>query len=436
MFFKLFIQKKMNENFLHYLWKYKKFSIINLKTTRDEELILLQTGIHNTSQSGPDFFNAVLIINDQKWAGNVEIHKKSSDWYVHHHQKDKAYDNVILHVVWEDDVGVYRNDNTVIPTLQLSDFVSPALLASYTAMFARNKDTWISCEKEMPEVSKFVISNWQERLYVERLEQKSIIVASLLKSSANDWEAVLFILIAKNFGLKSNGESFLNIANSIDFSVIRKSQHCLETLEALLFGQAGLLNEEGNDPYYNKLRHEYDFLKTKFNLNTDALIPVQFFRLRPANFPTIRLAQLAKLYYTHKQLFSQVIKCKTSIDYYKLFKIDTSDFWREHYTFSKKSPFRKKGITKAFVDLVLINTIIPIKFLYTQSMSNTAEEEIYDLITSIKYEENSVVRGFIDLGIDVDHALHSQAMIHLKNKYCDKRACLQCAVGNYLLNTE
>lgn len=426
----------MIEDFLQYLWKYKKFKLTSLKTTRSEELILQQVGQHNTNNSGPDFFDARLSIQGQKWAGNIEVHIQSSDWYVHNHENDPAYDNVILHVVWEDDIEVFRKDNSVIPTLCLKDYVAQDMLIRYKKLFEVDTKEWIRCEKQLPEVSDFMMSNWQERLYLERLEQKSVLILGLLKSSANDWEAVLYKMLCKNFGLKVNGEAFLSIARSIDFSVIRKCTKNLNQLEALLFGQAGFLESDIEDSYVENLKKEYLFLKTKFQLRSHGVLPFQFFRLRPPNFPTIRLSQFAMLYFKNHKLFSKVIEIDTLDGFYRLFDVETSDFWKNHYTFEKKSKTVKKKLTKPFVDLLLINTIIPIKFLYSRSIGRGQEEEIFELITKLSHEKNSIVDNFRNLNVTIKNAMHSQAMIQLKNTYCDKKACLKCAIGNYLLNGE
>ncbi|PKV49907.1 uncharacterized protein DUF2851 [Aquimarina sp. MAR_2010_214] len=426
----------MTEDFLQYLWKYKKFGFTNLKTTKHEELILQQVGTHNVENSGPDFFNARLIIQGQKWAGNVEVHIKSSDWYVHNHENDPAYDNVILHVVWEDDVEVYRNDNSIIPTLQLKEYVKEELLVRYKKLFDKNAQQWISCDKQLPEVSDFMLSNWQERLYLERLEKKSTLILELLEDSANNWEAVLFRLLSKNFGLKTNGIAFLSIANSIDFAVLRKCTDHLGQIEALFFGQAGFLEINTEGEYFNTLKKEYRFLKNKFKLNTNGVEPLHFFRLRPSNFPTIRLAQLAMLYFKNHQLFSKVINSNTIDDFYTLFNVETSEFWQNHYTFEKESKTRKKKLTKSFIDLLLINTIIPMKFVYARSMGQNPEEDIFELISKLPFEKNSIISNFADLKVPIENAMHSQAMIQLKNTYCDQKACLKCAIGNYLLNGE
>jgi len=309
----------MQEDFLHYIWKYKKFALSNLKTTAQEPVAILQVGMHNHN-TGPDFFNAQIKIADQLWAGNVEIHIKSSDWFLHNHEQDKNYDNVILHVVWQHDTEIHRKDNTVIPTLVLKDVVSKSALQNYQKLFSK-KQKWINCENDFASVNSFVVSNWLERLYFERLERKSADIAQLLQSSKNNWEAVLFKMLAKNFGLKVNGDAFLSLASSIDFNVIQKLQSKQHSLEALLFGQADLLQLEVQDLYYLELKKEYLFLKQKFGLSSQAVIPLQFFRLRPPNFPTIRISQLANVYSTHTNLFSKVIHAQNKEDLYALFAV-------------------------------------------------------------------------------------------------------------------
>ncbi|MDH7444922.1 DUF2851 family protein [Aquimarina sp. 2201CG14-23] len=426
----------MKEDFLHYIWKYKKFEFSNLKTTNKERIILQRIGDHNEQNSGPDFFNAQLVIDDQKWAGNIEIHIKSSDWYAHNHESDPMYDNVILHVVWEDDITIFRNDNSIIPSLQLRDYVDESILNQYQRIFKVNNKRWIKCQKQLHQVSGFTIANWQERLYVERLEHKSILIKELLQNASNNWEAILFRLLSKNFGLKANGDAFLSLANSLEFSVVQKCSNHLDRLEALFFGQASMLDLEVEDEYVQRLRKEYDFLRGKFQLKNQGVLPFQFFRLRPPNFPTIRLSQLANLYFKNKQLFSKIIEAKRLEEFYVLFNIEASSFWKNHYTFSKESTTRNKRLTKSFIHLILINTVIPLKFLYAKSIGKDAEQEVFGLISQLPTEKNAIVNKFSALGINIEDALHSQAMIQLKNNYCDQNACLRCAIGNYLLNRD
>ena len=422
----------MQEDFLHYIWKHKKFRFNNLETTTGESIVVTSVGQHNFN-SGPDFFNAKIKVGDQLWAGNVEIHIKSSDWFVHSHEQDKAYDNVILHVVWEDDTEVFRKDNTPIPTLQLKDIVDVAMLNNYEKLFAK-QNKWINCENDFPSTDDFVLTNWLERLYLERLERKSETINTLLVASKNDWESVFFKMLTKNFGLKVNGESFFSLGQSIDFSIIRKTQSNPHVLEAFLFGQAGLLEQDIENAFYLDLKNEYKFLKQKFGLQNNQVLPLQFFRLRPPNFPTIRLSQLANLYNKHQNLFSKVIESNKVEDFYELFKVSTSDFWETHYTFQKTSKTSIKKLSKSFVDLLLINTILPIKFCYAKQKGVEIDSEIIKIATAITSEKNNIISAFNNLKKVSKSSLDSQALIQLKTEYCDKNNCLKCAVGNQFLN--
>ena len=422
----------MQEDFLHYIWKHKKFRFNNLETTTGESIVVTSVGQHNFN-SGPDFFNAKIKVGDQLWAGNVEIHIKSSDWFLHSHEQDKAYDNVILHVVWEDDTEVFRKDNTPIPTLQLKDVVDVIMLNNYEKLFAK-QNKWINCENDFPSTDDFVLTNWLERLYFERLERKSETINTLLVASKNDWESVFFKMLTKNFGLKVNGESFFSLGQSIDFSIIRKTQSNPHVLEAFLFGQAGLLEQDIENAYYLDLKNEYKFLKQKFGLQNNQVLPLQFFRLRPSNFPTIRLSQLANLYNKHQNLFSKVIELNEVEDFYELFKVSTSDFWETHYTFQKTSKTSIKKLSKSFVDLLLINTILPIKFCYAKQKGVEIDSEIIKIATAITSEKNNIISAFNNLKKVSKSSLDSQALIHLKTEYCDKNNCLKCAVGNQFLN--
>lgn len=421
----------MQEDFLHYLWKHKKMSILNLQTTQYETVEIISVGQHNQN-SGPDFFNAQLRIDDQLWAGNVEIHLKSSDWFLHNHEKDKAYDNVILHVVWEYDTDVFRKDNSKLPTLVLKDFVSDKSVNNYKELM-NNSNHWINCESDFGNVDDFIIQNWLERLYIERLEEKAKIIESLLEQSNNDWEAVLFKLLAKSFGLKVNGDAFYSIANSIDFSIIRKLQFNITQLEAILFGQANLLNENIEEPYYLELQKEYAYLKQKFKLENQGVLPIQYFRLRPTNFPTIRLSQLAIVYNLNQNLFSKLIKLDSLKVFYQLLSACTTEFWESHYTFDKLSKPSKKAISKSFIDLLLINTIIPMKYCYEKYNGIKNHDNILQLIQEIKSEKNSIIDKFQTLKPISNSAMQSQALLQLKHSYCDKNKCLQCIIGSDIL---
>ncbi|WP_111684324.1 DUF2851 family protein [Winogradskyella tangerina] len=420
----------MQEDFLHYIWKHSAFSNPILYTYEGQVLTIQNLGQHNFN-SGPDFFNAQIRIDEQLWAGNVEIHVKSSDWYLHNHQSDMAYDNVILHVVWEYDAAIFRRDNTEIPTLELKNLVEENLYSNYKKLM--QSKTWINCEKDFHSIDEFHLNNWLERLYVERLERKFNEISLLLSESRNDWEAVLFKMLLKNFGLRVNSDAFLSIANSIDYSAVRKLQYEVTDLEALLFGQARLLIDDIEDYYYKCLQERYKFLKRKFKLENDSVIQVKYFRLRPANFPTIRLSQFASLYSKERQLFSKLIQLEKKDELYDLFSYGVSDFWKSHYTFNTKSGTSTKTITRSLIDLIVINTIIPLKFCYHKLHSNTMDEVLLDLAREISLENNTIVNKFFDLRPMAKNALTSQGLLELKQNYCDKNKCLQCAVGNRLI---
>ncbi|MFV0573376.1 MAG: DUF2851 family protein [Xanthomarina gelatinilytica] len=421
----------MQEDFLHYIWQHKKMSVAHLKTTQHEALEIVSVGQHNTN-SGPDFFNAQLKIADQLWAGNVEVHVKSSDWFVHNHETDQAYDNVILHVVWEHDTEIFRKNNSIVPTLELKEVVDKPVLLNYSKLLSA-KDKWINCEADFAEVAPFVLESWLERLYIERLERKFETIEKLLQDSKNNWEAVLFKMLAKNFGLKVNGEAFFSMANAVDFQVIRKLQNNQTALEALFFGLTGLLGQDIQEPYFLVLQKEYRYLKRKYNLHDTEVVPIQFFRLRPQNFPTIRLSQLATLYHLHSNLFSQIMEVSSLKTIYRLFQVSTSVFWETHYSFGKVSKPSNKKITKAFVDLLIINTIIPLKFAYARHQGKDVNDFLLELIQQIPSEKNSIISAFNKIKKVSHTAMQSQSLIQLKTTYCDKNKCLQCAVGNALI---
>lgn len=424
----------MKEDFLHYVWKFQKFESTEYTTTDRETLHVRNPGSHNLN-SGPDFFNAQIELNGQLWAGNVEIHIKSSDWYVHRHEIDPAYENVILHVVWEHDTEIFQKDGSVIPTFVVRDFISTNTLIQYQKLFSKQKK-WINCENDIANVDSFVIQNWLERLYFERLERKETIILKELEDSQNHWEALLFRMLCKNFGLKVNGDSFFSIAKSVYFSVVKKSSQKPLELEALLMGQAGMLEEEKEDAYFQSLKKQYDYLKHKYSLNNTTVVAPKYFRLRPPNFPTLRLSQFAMLYSQHPNLFSQVIGIYNLQEFYELFDVSASEYWSSHYSFGIASKKQKKRLTQNFINLLIINTVIPIKFCYAQQMGKDVSDEIISLAAEIPSEENSIVQKFNSITKLSGNALQSQALIELKNEYCDKNRCLQCAIGNAIIGSK
>ena len=423
----------MKEDFLHYLWKFKKFDSLNLKTFNGEEITIINVGQY-LELAGPDFFNAQITIGNQKWAGNVEIHLKSSDWYVHHHERDEAYENVILHVVWEHDIEIFRKNNTEIPVLELNKYVDKISVENYQSLMAPK--SWIFCEKQINHVDEFVFKNWQERLFFERLERKSKPIFDLLEQTNQDWESVLFCLLAKNFGLNTNGEIFLKIAQNIPFLIVRKESFEIENLEALIFGTASLLDSEKEDNYFKDLKFRYFYLLHKYQLEESCIEPVQFFKHRPDNFPTIRLSQLANLYHSQQNLFSKITMLNSLKSSYDLFQISASEYWLNHYQFDKESPQKRKSLSKSFIDLIVINTIIPLQFAFAKSQGKEISEDLIQLLNEVTPEKNAVIEKFNSFGIVSKSAFGTQSLLQLKNEYCNKSKCLECSIGIELLKKQ
>lgn len=421
----------MNEDFLHYVWKFQKFSKQKLRTTQGETIQVNKVGNHNYD-AGPDFLMGQVIIDGQVWVGSIEIHLQSSHWYAHRHENDPNYDNVILHVVWRHDVEIRRRDESTIPTLELQDRVLPKLQTNYVKLVT-NKSHWINCEPHFQSYDETVFHAWLDRLFLERLEYKWQWIANRLKEHKNDWEAVLFLLLSRNFGLKVNGVSFYQVAVSIPYKVIQKCRQDPFLLEALLLGQANLLEEKRTDVYYASLQKTYQFLKAKYKLKASTAAAPLFFRLRPPNFPTIRLSQLASLLHEVPHLFSKLIATKERKDLEGLFSISASPYWDTHFNFGLISKYSQKKLSKNFINLLVINTVLPLKFGYAKHMNKEHSEEILQLASSSHGEVNTIVNAYHKLRPIEKNALHSQALIQLQTAYCSKNNCLQCALGNQLL---
>jgi hypothetical protein len=420
----------MREDFIHYLWKFKKLSGQELKTTERKEIVIKSLGTHNFF-SGPDFFNGRVEIDGQDWAGNVEMHVKASDWYLHGHDEDPAYDNVILHVVWMHDAEITRRDGINIPVLDVSQYVDPDLVQSYIKLFAVKNDSFINCESQFSSIDSFKRDQWLEKLFFERLEVKSDRIKHLLEQNNNDWEAAFFHLLARSFGTKTNADAFEQLASSMEQSVVRKLAKDAFQLEATLLGQAGLLDVTKKDSYYKELFDEYAFAKAKHQLQA-SLTPMKFFRLRPANYPTVRISQLARLYQNNPMLFGEVLLAKSRTDIHQLFEVKAAKYWSTHHVFDKETEEREKMLTSDFIDLLIINCIVPIKFMHARFMGNDKMEELLDLMYELKPEKNTIITGFKKL-LKVENALQTQSLLQLKTNYCDVNKCLSCDIGVSLL---
>ncbi len=422
----------MKEDLLHFIWKYQRFSKSELKTTDEQSLVVHKLGTHNTDLGAPDFLNAQISIGGQRWAGNIEIHVKASDWYAHSHQNDPNYSSVILHVVWEYDVEVFNMHDQVIPVVELSHFVQPQLLEEYKTL-SKNKKGWIPCESLLINIDDFTWNNWLERMFIERLEYKSVLVHQLLKETNNDWEAVCFALLAKSFGGNINGDDFVNVALSIPSTIFQKTNN--ETvLEAIFMGQSNMLIDSIDDPYYKILQKEFQFARYKYQLDVLKTVKMNFFKLRPPNFPTIRISQLTSLYAKNSNLFNKLIQENELSKIYDLMSCNATDFWDTHYTFNKSSTKRVKKLSASMIDLVIINAILPLRFTYQKHYGKFEEERFLNFFKDLKPEQNTVVNKFRSLGKEVFNAVDSQAIIHLKKKYCDNKKCLECNIGCKILS--
>ncbi len=423
----------MKEAFLHYIWQFKLFSFTELLTEQGESLQIIRSGDY-TQQAGPDFFNSLIILGNQKWAGNIEIHSKASDWYVHHHERDKNYDNVILHVVWEYDVPVMRSNQTEIPVLLLSKYVGQEILKRYTQLNQQKK--WIYCEDFIGTMDVFKRNKWLETLFFERMQRKVDPIEQLLTQRNLDWESVFFCQIAQGFGLNINGTAFLNMAKSLPIQLINKERSSVANLEALFFGKTNLLHAEFEEQYGKNLWEKWCFLSHKYQVDNLDALQVSYFKLRPDNFPSIRLSQLANLMHRHFSLFDAILQATTKEDYYKIFDVSTSEYWKTHYVMDKTSPSKNKKTTQAFIDLLLINTVIPLKYAYYQNKGMDYSDKLMDLLNSLKPEKNSIINHFSVLGVVVNSSFDTQSLLHLKKHYCDAKQCLSCGVGMAYLDKD
>jgi len=416
----------VTERLLQFIWQFQYFNKSELATTSGEPVQVIFPGQYNTNQ-GPDFSQAKIKIGSTTWAGNVELHFKTSEWKRHDHHKDENYRNVILHVVWEND----SNGSNAIPILELKEKVSKILLLRYQSLM--NAAGFIACENSIQQVPTITWQGWKDRLLAERLTRKSGAVQCCLEQSNFHWEETFWWLLARNFGLAVNADAFEAIAKSIPLNILSKHKNQIHQLEALLFGQAGLLDEDFIEDYPNMLRKEFYFYKRKYNLSPNNA-RVFFLRMRPVNFPTIRLAQLAVLVQQSAHLFSRVKEATSVAEVRKWFEVTANDYWHYHYRFDEVSSFRKKKLGTTTIDNIIINTIVPLLFAYgSYHRDERQKQKAMKWLEEISPESNAITKGFQVLDIESKHAFDSQALIELRNEYCSKKKCLDCAVGNAIL---
>lgn len=421
----------MKEDFLHYVWQFKLFDVVGLITTSGDLLTVLHPGTHNTD-SGPDFFNSKLVLENTVWAGNVEIHWHASEWIRHGHQHDAAYGNVILHVVYEEDETVYNNQGEKIPTLELKNRIPTMLTQRYQSFLTGRK--WIPCAHLLHEVTPAVIYPFLQRLMVEKLEEKSALILRDWEHNHRNWEQTFYEFMARNFGFSVNALPFQLLAQSLPVQVLARHKDRLDQLEALLFGQAGLLEDDFTDAYPLQLKKEYGHLKKKYQLQPLNGSVWKFSRMRPANFPTLRIAQFALLVHQSSSLFSRLMETTSLKSMRTILELELSGYWPDHYAFDKPSVHRAKSLGDVSIDTILINTVIPFLFVYGKYKDEEAyQQRAMHYLEQIGPEKNQVITRWEESGVKVYHASDTQGLLHLKKRYCSVKKCLTCTIGNSIL---
>jgi len=421
----------INEEFLHFVWKFQLFEFLNLKSTQNHTVQILNKGVHNHN-AGPDFLNAKIKIDKMIWCGDVEIHNMSSEWYSHKHHDDENYNSVILHVVYEEDIKVERGGVTSFFCIELKDLIPEKYLTEYNTLYHSISN--LPCSYGIGKLDKFFLRSYCERLLVERLEAKAAKVRQIFLAVNKDYQECFYRLFSYSLGLKINAEQMLNLAEETPLLMLQKHRSNRFQIEALLYGQSGLLERKYVDVYPNKLHKEYRFYAEKYRLRPMNSNNWKFFRLRPSSFPSLRISYLADFVLKSEALFNKLFNFKNLKELLPLFNLNTSDYWKYHYVFDKKSKYQNKRIGKSTTDLVFINAILPFCFFYAKMKSDELMSmRVLDAFYEVKSEDNKIIRLYKDAGVKVDSAMSSQALIHLHHNYCIPRNCLNCRVFNQIL---
>ncbi len=422
----------MNENLLQFIWQ--RLAIIpsqHIFNTDGDELIILYPGTLN-QDAGPDFLEAKIKVGSTTWIGNIEIHIKTSDWVKHQHHQNEQYQNIILHVVYENDIELKSINPSEFMTLELKNLIDQNILNRYDFLMQQKK--FIPCEKSIQKVPEIIISQQLNRCLAERLESKSQQIGTLLSIKNNNWQEVFYVQLARGFGIRINQEPFEQMALQTPMSLIAKYKNNPLQIEALLFGQAGFLNDYFDDPYPILLQQEYEYLKKVYHLQAVNTILWKFLRLRPANFPTIRIAQFAQLVIQSTHLFSKIIQANTVQEIIALFDLTLPEFWETHYTFAQSSTKRKKHLGIHFIHTIIINSIVPTLFIYGKLQGGQAYcDKAIRFLNDLPFEKNQIVNSWKELPIEITNAAESQGVLELYHQYCTQKNCLSCSIGYHIL---
>ena len=424
-----------SEDFLHFIWKTKSFDLAHLKTTKGQDIQISNFGLHN-HDAGPDFSNAKVIIDGQVWHGNIEIHILASDWKKHKHDANPNYDSVILHVVYEDDKPIYNSHVQTIPTLELKSRLTENTLRTYARLQASPDDHWIPCQSMFSQVTDIRKSIFQERLTIERLEYKTEFAKTIYEEEKGDWYMLFVRMLLIAFGGKVNKEAFSVLGERLDKRLLLQCSQDLETLESYLFGIAGFLTNSDDD-YSNELSKKYEFLRIKHTLIQLPENIWKFSRMRPQNFPTLRLAQFSALLHQNKGILEMILDLSVQLKPNEMFKVELSPYWDTHFKLGTESPHSKKKIGQGMQDLIMINCFAPFLFIYGQLHDDQRyKDKAIDILGVTNAEKNSITKQWEQLGMENKSARNSQALIHLKNNYCSKMKCLSCDIGYALIKSE
>ncbi|MCE1199111.1 MAG: DUF2851 family protein [Marinilabiliales bacterium] len=420
----------MKEDFIQFIWKVRLFEPERLLSPEGEPIEVLFPGRHN-HDAGPDFFDARIKIGQTLWAGNVEIHLKASDWNRHGHQQDPLYANTILHVVKERDALVRNCAGAIVPTVA----IGWPLWIEHNYLELLAKHDWVNCVSALSKIDPFRIRFFLNGVAIERMQDKTVKLEHLLDQTGDDWQESFYRLLCAAMGFRLNGVPFEMLARSLPFSLLLRHRDNLFQLEALLFGQSGMLEELlPLEPYPAQLKAEYDFLSAKYGLKPMAGHLWKFMRMHPLNFPTLRIAQLASLIHHSGQLWPFMDSSHAAADYRTLFRKETSPFWDDHFTFVKASPVQKKRMGEESFRLLLINVVVPFLFLYGERMNQqTLKDHALKIMEELPPEDNSVIRHWTGAGIPSLNALDTQALLHLHNSYCGPGRCLECSIGQRII---
>ncbi|MEJ7558219.1 MAG: DUF2851 family protein [Pedobacter sp.] len=424
---------EISENFLFFIWRYRLLNSAHHTCVNGEVLEILQPGILNT-HAGPDFTEAKLLIDGRRWAGNVEIHTKSSDWQLHKHQTNEFYESVILHVVYENDLAIKNKSGQSIPTLIMKGLFPELLFQNYVKMLAGTDS--FPCRPQIKEVEPIAVTAFLSRILVERLEQKTTEVLEKVRDLKGNWYETFYFFLARNFGFKVNALPFELLANALPLQLLNKHSDSLIQVEAMVFGQSGFLeNSELDGEHAQLLQSEYRFLQLKYNLKPLDVSVWKFLRMRPASFPTIRLAQFAALHAQSNQLFAKVIKAPDLKTIHVLFNnLPVSPYWQTHYHFKKPALEMKVQLGKKSVENILINTVCVFLFAYGKYTAQMhLADRALEYLEKIPAEQNSIVNQYVDAGLKIDSAFLSQSLLHLNKYYCVHKKCLNCSIGIKIL---